>query len=140
MPTALGPVPSFYPHFYQGGNQELSERKPRLTPHSRRQNGTGERGGLSLQTGLRTEPPPLASGTQRLERASGPHHAVALRHQHLALPGTAAVTLLLWSQSYIFNDLQNLPVRREGRVEIRAKQFALRIKLSSLLLSKNMQK
>lgn len=50
------------------------------------------------------------------------------------------LSLLFWRQSYIFNDLQKSPCENGGKVEITAKQFAFRIKLSSLLPSTNMQK
>lgn len=71
---------------------------------------------------------------------STPPHSVTFDTSTWPSTAEQLLLLLFWRRSYIFNDLQNLPLRREGRVEITAKQFALRIKWPSLPPSKNMQK
>lgn len=108
-------------HLYRGRSQELGGGEPRArVPCSgRQQSRTEPKVGLS---GTRHQPCALKPRGWNRSEGLAPLARAAL--QWLSSPSTwpcpaERLSLLFWRQSYIFNDLQSLPVRREGEVKLK---------------------
>ena len=101
-----------YSSFYKGGNWELG-----CPTALKRQDRSEDRVGLRPTWATIAVIWGLEAGTGA--RAWHPRHIIQGPSSTSTWSSPAErLSLLFWKQSYIFNDLQNLPVRREGELKL----------------------